>query len=454
MVAVVACGFKDGQELGQKRAGFRLELVSHGLVVVHEPVRGQQEEAGHVGHLHEGLGARLEQGHDARQVGRVEVQAVQGASIGQVFRQQRGQALGRGLLDIVGVQPFQLLQVKDRGRVAQVVRAEQADEFLAGEDLLVAAAPAQPRQIVHQGLGQVAQLPVLHHRERAVALGQLGLVRAQDHGHMAEARHVPAQGLVQQYLARGVGHVVVAAQHVGHAHGVVVHHHGQVVRGRAVAAAQDHVVQLGVLHRRGALDHVVKGRDPVLGALEPHHPPIRAPGSWSETQLAAAAVVLGLSALGPGLCAHGLHLVRGAPAPVGAACGQQLVDVAVVEVEALALEHGAALGGQVEPGHGLDDGVGGLLGAAFAVGVLHAQQEGSALALGQKPAEQRGARAADVQVARGAGREAGDDGHGDASPGGFWLGESGLVSAWGWRAARIFSRLRRFLLQNQLLPRP
>ena len=450
MVGVVGRVLVDGQKLGQQRAGFRLELVGHGLVVIHELVRGQQEEAGHVGHLHQGFGARLEQRHDARQIRRVEVQAVKRTGLGQEFRQQRGQAFRRGFLDVVGVQPLQLLQVKDRGRVAQVARREELHQFLAVEDLLVAAGPAQARQVVHQGLGQVAQLLVLHHRERAVALGQLGLVRPQDHGHVAELGHVPAKGLIQQYLAWGVGHVVVAAQHAGHAHGVVVHHHGEVVRGRAVAAAQDHVVQFGVLHCCGAFDHVVKGRDPVLRSLETDH----AARAGSKAQLAAAAIVLGFFTLGPGLFAHGLHLVRGALAPVGAARSQQLVDVAVVEVEALALEHGSALGGQVEPGHGLDDGVSGFLGAALAVGVLHAQQEGSALALGQKPAEQRGARAADVQVARGAGREAGDDGHGDASPGGFWLGESGLVSAWGWRAARIFSRLRRFLLQNQLLPRP
>ena len=46
-----------------------------------------------------------------------------------------------------------------------------------------------------------------------------------------------------------------------------------------------------------------------------------------------------------------------------------------------------------------------------AVGVLDAQQEPAAVMAGIEPVEQRGAGAADMQIARGRGGEAGDDGH-------------------------------------------
>src|SRR5277367_389273 len=56
------------------------------------------------------------------------------------------------------------------------------------------------------------------------------------------------------------------------------------------------------------------------------------------------------------------------------------------------------------------------LGRTFAIGVLDAQQELAAEALGVEPVEQSRARAADVEEAGRRGREAGDDGGHETYP--------------------------------------
>lgn len=67
---------------------------------------------------------------------------------------------------------------------------------------------------------------------------------------------------------------------------------------------------------------------------------------------------------------------------------------------------------QAEPVHRFEDRVDRGLRAALAVGVLDAQDELAAAAARLQPAVQRGARAADVQVAGGAGGETGAAGRG------------------------------------------
>ena len=81
-----------GQQFGQQGTGLGGEVVGHGLGLVGQAAGGHQEEAGHLGHLHQGLGARLQQRRQAGQVGRVELQPGDGPGLGQVFRQQGGQA--------------------------------------------------------------------------------------------------------------------------------------------------------------------------------------------------------------------------------------------------------------------------------------------------------------------------------------------------------------------------
>jgi hypothetical protein len=70
-------------------------------------------------------------------------------------------------------------------------------------------------------------------------------------------RQLPAHGLVDLHLAGGIGEVIDAADHVRDAHVVIVDDDGMVVDRRAVAADDDHVVEVGVLPHDAALHPVL-----------------------------------------------------------------------------------------------------------------------------------------------------------------------------------------------------
>ena len=77
--------------------------------------------------------------------------------------------------------------------------------------------------------------------------------------------------LVDLHLAGGVGEVVDAADDVGDAHVVVVDDDGVVVDRRAVAAQDDHVVEVGVLPHDPALHPVLDDGFAVERRLQADH---------------------------------------------------------------------------------------------------------------------------------------------------------------------------------------
>ena len=87
---------------------------------------------------------------------------------------------------------------------------------------------------------------------------------------MGEARPVPAHGVVNLRLAERVGQVIVAADHVGDGHVVVIDDHGVLIGRRAVAAQDDHVVQLGVCDPHRALHEVPDHRLALARRLQPN----------------------------------------------------------------------------------------------------------------------------------------------------------------------------------------
>ena len=70
----------------------------------------------------------------------------------------------------------------------------------------------------------------------------------------------PAHRADDRQLAEGVVEMVVAADHVGDAHVVIVDDHREHVGRRSVGAQQDEIVELGVLDRHPALDPVLDHR--------------------------------------------------------------------------------------------------------------------------------------------------------------------------------------------------
>ena len=230
---------------------------------------------------------------------------------------------------------------------------------------------------------------------------------------MGELGPVPGHGVVDHALAEGVGQVVVAPDDVGDGHVVVVHHHRVQVGRRAVAAQDDHVVQLGMRHADLALHQVGHHHLAAGGRLD-------ADDRRQVARLAAlpaGAVVLERALGGLGLGAHRRQLLLRVEGQVGLALGQQLARHLGVAGLPLALEHRRLVGRKPQPGQAFEDLVDSFLRAALLVGILDAQQVLAAVAPGEQVVEQRGAGAADVQVAGGGGREAGTDGHGRNSNG-------------------------------------
>ena len=119
------------------------------------------------------------------------------------------------------------------------VEVEPRDRLLGGEDLVVAMAPAEPRQVVAHA--PRAGSPWRGRPRRPSAPWRLDSLAPSGpwiSGMWAMTGTVQPMRLVDLRLARGVGQVVVAADDVGHAHVVVVDHDGEHVGRRAVGAQQ------------------------------------------------------------------------------------------------------------------------------------------------------------------------------------------------------------------------
>ena len=71
-----------------------------------------------------------------------------------------GEALRIGQLDVVPVEPVQLIEVKDRGRGCDALERKDLRQFGEREGLCLAVfcAPAKQCEVIYQSFGQVAHL--------------------------------------------------------------------------------------------------------------------------------------------------------------------------------------------------------------------------------------------------------------------------------------------------------
>ena len=194
--------------------------------------------------------------------------------------------------------------------------------------------------------------------------------------------------------------MVVATDHVGDVHVVVVDHHRQHVGRRAVAPQQDHVVQVGIGHGDAALDQILDHRLALARRLEPDDR-VDAGRRVGRIPVAPAAVVTHRPAVGARLLAHRLQFFGRGVAAVGVSGGQQLLGHLAMPVGPRELGHRLAVPVQTQPPQTLQDRVDGLLGGPFLVGIFDAQQEAAVAAARVQPVEQRRACPTDVQEAGG-----------------------------------------------------
>jgi hypothetical protein len=205
-------------------------------------------------------------------------------------------------------------------------------------------------------------------------------------------------------------------------------HHGEVVGGEAVALADDEVVEVlgGELH---LAEHLVRDAQRLVGHAEADHVGLAIHACECSVAIPIRRAPVAEAALlrlrGP---AQSIQLLLGLEGRIGPVVRDQPHDVLVVEGASLGLVEGPdaarvtaddpTAGSRrplrplvpvdAEPDQILEDAAHRLLGGARAIRVFDAQQE-AAVPLRQRPIEQRGARAADVQVTRRRRRETRDD---------------------------------------------
>ena len=207
---------------------------------------------------------------------------------------------------------------------------------------------------------------------------------------------------LKSYVLRGVGEVVLAADHVGDLHLDVVDHVDE-VEDRLAVGTEDHEVAV--------LDAFDLPADEVVQ----HH----------RRGVDLLVVFLQVFVVGGGAGAFEAQ-PPGAVLLVGAALGGEFAQLRLVEFRALGLEirtvRAADLGAFVpvhaEPAHRVEDHLQEGVGVALLVRVLDAEDELAARVAGVEPVEQGRTGASDVEEAGGAGGEADADlGHLDRERG-------------------------------------
>ncbi len=201
----------------------------------------------------------------------------------------------------------------------------------------------------------------------------------------------------------------------------------KMIAGRCVLAGQDDVAEWLGAASDGAFARCLEGQDCGVAAcceclvhMQPQS--VRLAGSD-----AGIALVLRQPAARAWVARHAIGRVRsggglldvGAAAKAGVeqAARRQPIKRGAILGEVLRLHPHLAIPVEAEPGQVLEDRRGELRTAARPVDVFQAEQEPAAGLSRAAPGEQRAERVAEMQVAGGAWREAGDDRHGTAAQG-------------------------------------
>uniref|UniRef100_A0A0N5A035 PE-PGRS family protein n=1 Tax=Parastrongyloides trichosuri TaxID=131310 RepID=A0A0N5A035_PARTI len=340
-----------------------------------------QHECRLIRQLGDGLGAILDERHGPQQP--FLVVRLQNTAARQVgVERQFGQAVVIRQPQPVGVDVGQFVEVQAGGRFVDARQVEPGEGLFVAEQLVVAVRPAQPGQIVAHGFGQIAHVGVFVHRLRAVALGQLGPVRAVDQGDMGEGRTQPAHRRKDLDLTRGVGQVVVATDNMGNAHIMIIDHNRMHIGWCAVRTQNDQVVQRRRFPAHRPLHGVLDDDRLIQRPTEAHRVGL---GQVIDAGLAVAPGGDEAAPLGLGLIAQGRGLVGRQEVAIGVTRRQQLVDHLAVTVGASELEDRLFVAEQFEPGQAVEDGLHRLIRRTLAVGVLDTDQEFAAAPLGVQP---------------------------------------------------------------------
>ncbi len=93
-----------------------------------------------------------------------------------------------------------------------------------------------------------------------MALAQSRAIGAEDHRDMGKTGEGIPEGLEQENLPRRISDVIVSPYDVGNTHGPIIHHHGEVIGGHAIAPLNDQIIQLRIFEDDPPFDQILHHR--------------------------------------------------------------------------------------------------------------------------------------------------------------------------------------------------
>src|SRR5271156_1259343 len=146
----------------------------------------------------------------------------------------RQQIFDGHLLQILRIEPFELVAVEDAVGAAHAGEGKSFQQLGGAKKLLVSSGrPAEQCKEVAERFRQKSLGTVHVDVGSAVALREARLIRTENERHVRKDRRLGAGSRIKQDLLGRVGDVIGAANDVGNAHVDVVDHYAELIHGLA-----------------------------------------------------------------------------------------------------------------------------------------------------------------------------------------------------------------------------
>ena len=180
--------------------------------------------------------------------------------------------------------------------------------------------PAEPDQIIHHGIRQIAHVFIGHDRRGAMSLGKPRFVGPKNHRQMPELWHWKSQRLKNRNLPRRVRQMIVSSHDMRDTHQGIIHHDGKIIGRIAVGPENDQIIQDLVIEDDVPLMRSSTTVCPSCGALNRR---AASPVGFVESQIPATAVILGRQTFRFRFFPPGFQFLRFADTPIGLPLSQR-----------------------------------------------------------------------------------------------------------------------------------
>jgi hypothetical protein len=279
----------------------------------------------------------------------------------------------------------ELRLVETGWRASKIIDAKVCRHRVELQPAVLIGGVPETKQVIHDRLWQKPALAELVHADTPVAFREWRAVGAGDQRDVTVMRHAQLERLEQQDLARRVGQMIFAAQHVRHAHQRVVDSVAEKELRASVSAPHDEVTDI-------VAGKLLRTAHEVAELYTPASRHAESQGRRQSTPTPLVALSFGQVAAGPRVswrsprgelrAARDVELEWRTKAGIGQALGLQSREMTGIDRTALRLPVGRQLRrgsrlvpGETEPAQIRDLPLEELLAAPFEIGVFDPQQE-------------------------------------------------------------------------------